>query len=130
MTDHIFEEVDIMSERESGAVDFAAAFALGILFGAGIALLLAPKSGGDFKKGLRKRGERLKKDAGKQFGKAGERIRESGEDWLEDAEERLGELTGEIADAVEEGVKAIRATVSEEFKDIEKKLGRKKGLFR
>ena len=119
-----------MSDRDSGGIDFAAAFTLGILFGAGVALLLAPKSGDSLRKDVKKKGRRFRKDAGKQLGKTGERIRASGEEWLEDAEERLQGLTEEIAAAVEDGIRTIRETASDELKGIEKKLGRKKGLFR
>lgn len=118
-----------MSRHESGAVDVTAAFLLGALFGAGIALLLAPQSGEDLRKDVRKKGKRVRKDAGKQFDKASERIRETSEEWLEEAENRIGDLTHEIADAVEEGVQTIRETVADEIKGLEKKLGKKKGFF-
>lgn len=118
-----------MADREGGAIDFTAAFVLGALFGAGVALFLAPKTGESLRKEARKKGKTLKKDAGKHLGKAGERVREAGEEWLEEAEERLGDLTEEITEAVEEGMKTIRHTVAEELKDLEKKVGRKKGLF-
>jgi gas vesicle protein len=119
-----------MADREGGGIDFAAAFALGALFGAGVALFLAPQSGENLRKEARKKGKGLKKDAEKHLGKAGERVREAGEEWLEEAEERLGGLTEEITEAVEEGMKTIRLTVAEELKDLEKKVGKRKGLFR
>lgn len=118
-----------MSQRDGGAV--TAVFVLGALFGAGVALVLAPKTGPDLRKDVRKRGKRIRKDAGKQFEKATESIRETGNDWREDAEERLGALGEEISAAVEEGVRSIRETAAEELKGIEKRLNRRKrGLFR
>lgn len=117
-----------MSDRDTPTIDFTVAFALGALFGAGAALLLSPEP--DLGKVVKKKSRRIRKDAGKHLGKAGERIRESGEEWLGDAEHRIGELTEEISEAVEEGVKTIREAATDELKGLEKKLGRKKGLFR
>jgi gas vesicle protein len=113
-----------MSQRESGTVDFSAAFLLGALFGAGVALLLAPKAGKDLRKDVSKRGQRIRKDAGKQFEKTAESLRESGTDWMEDTENRLGDLR-------EEGVRSIREAAAEELQGIQKRLDRRKrGLFR
>lgn len=114
-----------MSDRDAGAVDFAAAFALGALFGAGIALFLAPDSGEKTRKKMKKKGERLRKDADRAIGDA----REVGEEWLDEAEERMVDLTAEMTRAVEQGVATIRGAVSQELDKIEKKLGRKRGLF-
>ncbi|HUP01743.1 MAG TPA: YtxH domain-containing protein [Gemmatimonadota bacterium] len=119
-----------MGDTDSSGIDFAAAFTLGVLFGAGVALLLAPQKGDELRKGFAKKGRRLQKDAGQQLGKAGERIRETGGEWLEDAEGRLHDLTDEIGQAVEEGIRTIREAAADEIKELEKKLGRKKGLFR
>lgn len=102
-----------MSHRNMGSFDFTAAFLLGALFGAGVALVLAPKAGDDLRKELRKdvrkRGKRFKKDAG----------------------DRFADLRTEIAAAVEDGVRSIRETAAEEMKGIEKRIHRRKrGLFR
>ena len=124
-----------MSQREHGSFDFVAAFFLGALFGAGLALFLAPKTGDDLRKDVRKRGKRMRKDAGKQFGKQFERaagsLRETGDAWREDAEDRIADLRTEISAAVEDGVRSIRETAAEELKGIEKRIhNRKRGLFR
>ncbi|MGH7543514.1 MAG: YtxH domain-containing protein [Gemmatimonadota bacterium] len=124
-----------MSQRDLGSFDFTAAFLLGALFGAGIALFLAPKAGDDLRKDLRKdvrkRSKRFKKDAGKQFEKAADSMRETGGAWREDAEVRIADLRTEIASAVEDGVRSIRETAAEELKGIEKRIhNRKRGLFR
>lgn len=124
-----------MSQRNTGSFDFMAAFFLGALFGAGIALFLAPKAGEDFRKDLRKdarkTSKRFRKEAGRQFGKAAESLRETGSDWRVEAEDRLGELREEISAAVEDGVRSIRETAAEELKGIEKRIhNRKRGLFR
>ena len=124
-----------MSHRNMGSFDFTAAFLLGALFGAGVALFLAPKAGDDLRKELRKdvrkRGKRLKKDAGRQFEKAAGSVREAGGAWREDAGDRFADLRTEIAAAVEDGVRSIRETAAEEMKGIEKRIHhRKRGLFR
>ena len=115
-----------MADRDTGLVDVTVAFALGALFGAGLAILMAPDKGEKTRKRLSKRSRKLKKEAGKRLDEA----RETGEDWLEDAEGTLSEVSEEIADAVQAGVKTIRETVSDEVGRIEKALGKKKkGLF-
>ena len=124
-----------MSHRNMGSFDFTAAFLLGALFGAGVALVLAPKAGDDLRKELRtdvrKRGKRLKKDAGRQFERAAGSVREAGGVWREDAGDRFADLRTEIAAAVEDGVRSIRETAAEEMKGIEKRIHRRKrGLFR
>jgi gas vesicle protein len=122
-----------MRHRDMGSFDFTAAFLLGALFGAGVALFMAPKAGDDLRKDLRKdvrkRGKRLRKDAGKQFEKAAESVREAGGAWREDAGDRIADLRTEIAAAVEDGVRSIRETAAEEMKGIEKRI-HKRGLFR
>lgn len=122
-----------MSDRDSNPFDFVAAFTLGALFGAGLALLAAPRTGESLRKDLRKdlgkRGKRFRKDARKELGRTGERIKETGGEWFEGAEGRFSDLSAEIADAVESGLQTIRKTVAAELKDIEKRMGRKKGLF-
>ena len=110
-----------MGDRDTGAVDITAAFALGFLLGAGLALLFAPESGEKTRKTLEKKSRKWRKEAGKRL--------DESEEWLGDAEERAQDWSRTIAEAVESGVEAIRETVSEEIKGLEKKLGGKKGLF-
>lgn len=112
--------------RDTGSVDFAVAFALGVLVGAGLAVLFAPDSGDKTRKRLGKRSRRWKKEAGKQLDAA----RGTSEAWLDEAEDVVEEWTSDIARAVEDGVRTIRDAAAEEMKGLDKKLGRKKGLFR
>ncbi len=118
-----------MSDRDTGLMDFCVAFALGALAGASLALVMAPERGDKTRKKLEKKSRKLRKKAGKRLDEAGDRVREIGEDWYDEAEDFAADLSKQIADVVEEGVRAIRDTVGEEIKDFEKKLGRKKGLF-
>jgi gas vesicle protein len=120
-----------MAAQDSGLADFVMAFSLGALFGAGLALILAPQSGEKTRKELEKKSKKWKKQAGKKFDSASETLKETGGEWLEDAEEIVEDWTSEIAEAVEDGIKAIRSTVEDEIGKVEKKLGKKKkGLFR
>jgi len=120
-----------MAAQDSGLADFVMAFSLGALFGAGLALILAPQSGEKTRKELEKKSRKWKKQAGKKIDSASETLKETGGEWLEDAEEIVEDWSSEIAEAVEDGIKAIRSTVEDEIGKVEKKLGKKKkGLFR
>src|SRR5688572_19163846 len=119
---------DTMAARDAGLADFMIAFSLGALFGAGMALFVAPKSGEDTRKELGKKSKKWKKQAGKRLEEASETLKETGGDWLEDAEGIVGDWSSGIAEVVEEGIQSIRSAVQDE---IEKRLGKKKkGLFR
>jgi gas vesicle protein len=120
-----------MAARDSGMIDFMMAFSLGALFGAGLALFLAPQSGEKTRKELGKKSKRWKKQAGKKIEDAGESLRETGGEWLEEAEGLADDWSSEIADAVEDGLRSIRSAVEDEIGKVEKSLGKKKkGLFR
>jgi gas vesicle protein len=119
-----------MADRDSSLMDFMIAFSLGALFGAGLALFLAPQSGDKTRKELGKRSKKWKKQAGKKVEHAGESLRETGGEWLEEAEELVDDWSSEISDAVEVGIKSIRSAVEDEIGKVEKRLGKKKGLFR
>ena len=110
-----------MEDGSGGLADFMIAFSLGALFGAGMALFLAPQSGEKTRKDLGKKSKKWKQAEG---------LRESGGDWFEDAGEHVEDWSSEIADAVEDGLQSIRSVVEQEIGKVEKKLGKKKGLFR
>lgn len=111
-----------MDDRDGGLADFMIAFSLGALFGAGMALFLAPQSGEKTRKEMGKKSKRWRKQA--------EDLRESGGEWLGDAGERVDDWSSEIADVIEDGLKSIRSAVEQEISKVEKKFGKKKGLFR
>jgi gas vesicle protein len=120
-----------MAAQDSGLADFIMAFSLGALFGAGLALFLAPQSGEKTRKELGKKSKKWKKQAGKKIDSASETLKETGGEWLEDAEEIVEDWSSEIAEAVEDGINTIRSAVEDEIGKVEKKLGKKKkGLFR
>jgi len=121
-----------MTDRDTGMVDFMMAFTLGALFGAGLALFLAPQSGDKTRKELGKKSKKWKKQAGKRIEKAGGELRETGGEWLEEAEGLVDDWSSEIAEVVEDGLKTIRSAVEEEIEKAGKTLSKrkKKGLFR
>jgi gas vesicle protein len=121
-----------MAAQDSGITDFMMAFSLGALFGAGLALFLAPQAGDKTRKELGKKSKKWKKQAGKKLEGAGETLRETGGEWLEEAEELVDDWSSEITEAVESGIQSIRSAVEDEIGKVEKRLGKrkKKGLFR
>ena len=123
---------DTMAARDAGLADFMIAFSLGALFGAGMALFVAPQSGEDTRKELGKKSKKWRKQAGKKLEEASETLKETGGDLLEDAEGLVDDWSSGIADVVEEGIQSIRSAVQDEIEKVEKRIGKKtkKGLFR
>lgn len=110
----------IVIERDSGGG--LGSFVLGALVGAGVALLLAPKSGAETQ-------EELKEQARKLRGVAEERVREA----QRQLEERLEEVRDGVQtrfDGVKEAVDAGRSAASEARTDLEEKLLRSKAAYR
>jgi gas vesicle protein len=114
------ETPTIVIERDSGGG--VGAFLLGALVGAGIALLLAPKSGVETQ-------EDIKRQARKLRSAAEERVREA----QRQIEERLGEVREGVQtrlDNVKEAVTAGRSAASDARTDLEKRLQRSKAAYR
>jgi gas vesicle protein len=110
----------IVIERDGGGG--IGTFILGALVGAGIALLLAPKSGTETQ-------EDLKRQARKLRSAAEERVREA----QRQIEERLGEVREGVQtrmDNVKEAVTAGRSAASDARTDLEKRLQRSKAAYR
>jgi gas vesicle protein len=110
----------IVIERDSGGG--VGAFVLGVLVGAGVALLFAPKSGVETQ-------EDLKRQARKLRSAAEERVREA----QRQIEERLGEVRDGVQtriDNVKEAVSAGRSAATDARTDLEKRLQRSKAAYR
>ena len=110
----------IVIERDSGSG--VGAFVLGALVGAGIALLLAPKSGAETQ-------EDLKRQARKLRNAAEERVREA----QRQLEERLGDVRDGVQtrlDNVKDAVREGRSAASDARTDLEKRLQRSKAAYR
>jgi gas vesicle protein len=110
----------IVIERDGGGG--IGTFILGALVGAGIALLLAPKSGAETQ-------EDIKRQARKLRSAAEERVRDA----QRQIEERLGEVREGVQtrlDGVKEAVSAGRSAASDARTDLEKRLQRSKAAYR
>jgi gas vesicle protein len=110
----------IVIERDNGGG--VGAFIIGALVGAGIALLLAPKSGVETQ-------EDLKRQARKLRSAAEDRVREA----QRQIEERLGEVRDGVQtriDNVKEAVTAGRSAATDARTDLEKRLQRSKAAYR
>jgi gas vesicle protein len=110
----------IVIERDSGGG--VGSFILGALVGAGIALLLAPKTGAETQ-------EDLKRQARKLRSAAEERVREA----QRQLEERLGEVREGVNTRIEnvkEAVSAGRSAATDARSDLEKRLQRSKAAYR
>lgn len=110
----------IVIERDGGSG--VGAFLLGALVGAGIALLLAPKSGAETQ-------EDLKRQARKLRTAAEERVREA----QRQLEERLGDVREGVQsrlDGVKDAVSAGRSAASDARTDLEQRLQRSKAAYR
>jgi len=110
----------IVIERDGGSG--VGAFLIGALVGAGIALLLAPKSGAETQ-------EDLKRQARKLRTAAEERVREA----QRQIEERLGDVREGVQsrlDGVKDAVSAGRSAATEARSDLEQRLQRSKAAYR
>lgn len=110
----------IVIQRDSGGG--AGSFILGALIGAGLALLLAPKSGAETQ-------EDLKEQARKLRVVAEERVREA----QRQLEERLEEARDGVASRYEEVLEAVssgRTAAVDARSDLEDKLHRSKAAYR
>lgn len=88
------ERAVVVVERTSGV----GSFLLGILIGAGAALLLAPQSGEETRRTIRERGERLR-----------QRVGDTAEEWQEKVEEGYEHAKQRF----EEGYETVRRSVAE-----------------
>lgn len=110
----------IVIERDGGSG--VGAFLLGAIVGAGIALLLAPKSGAETQ-------EDLKRQARKLRTAAEERVREA----QRQLEQRLGDVREGVQsrlDGVKDAVSAGRSAATEARSDLEQRLQRSKAAYR
>jgi gas vesicle protein len=119
MRDHDEAPVIVIERDTGGGVG---SFVLGALVGAGVALLLAPKSGAETQ-------EELKEQARKLRSAAEERVREAQrqlEERLEGVRDGVQTRFEEVKDAVDTG----REAASDARSDLEHKLQRSKAAYR
>jgi gas vesicle protein len=94
------EPVVIVQERTSDV----GSFLFGIAIGAGVALLLAPRSGAEVRKDIGRRVQKAKGDVADTFADAREKVEER----LERARALVEKRRRQVADAVEAGRTAAR----------------------
>jgi gas vesicle protein len=110
----------IVVERDSGAG--IGAFVLGALLGAGVALLLAPRSGEETQRELREGAARLKEAA-----------EDRARDVQAQLEERLEEARGEVMGRVEQvrtAVESGREAAREAREELEGRIERSKSAYK
>jgi gas vesicle protein len=107
---------------DGGGQSGVGTFLLGALLGAGIALLLAPKSGAETQADLKARARQLRDDAEVRIRAAQAQI----EDRLQDARDDLMDRVDQIKEAVESG----RSSAQEARAELEDKLSRSKAAYR
>jgi gas vesicle protein len=110
----------IVIERDSGGG--IGSFILGALVGAGIALLLAPKSGAETQEDLREHARKLRTTAEEKVRVAQKQLEERLDGVREGVQSRF--------DGVKEAVSAGRSAAADARGDLEKKLQRSKAAYR
>jgi len=108
-----YEELPyIVVERRSGGFG---AFLWGALVGAGVALLLAPKSGKEMRRDLRENAERLRKSAESAL----REVQESVAATVEDLRDQVSDRVASARQAVEAGREAARRARAELERRVE-----------
>lgn len=107
---------------ERGGSGSAGAFVIGALLGAGVALLLAPRSGEETQQELKERALKLRDSAEAKLKQAQAQVEER----LEQARDEVMEKVESIREAVESG----KATAHEARVELEEKLERSKAAYR
>lgn len=110
----------IVIERDGGGG--LGSFVLGALIGAGVALLLAPKSGEETQEELKERARKLRVVAEERVRDAQRQLEER----LEEAREGVQSRYDDVLDAVSQG----RRAASEARDDLSDKLQRSKSAYR
>ncbi len=96
----------IIVERDGGAGSVGS-FLLGAILGAGVALLMAPRSGAETQEEIRQGAKRLKAAAEERM----RELQEDLEDRLEQAREEMREALDAVRDRVEAGRDSVREAV-------------------
>jgi gas vesicle protein len=109
----------VVVERDSGGVG---SFLLGAILGAGVALLLAPRTGEETQRDLKERAARLREAAEG-------RVR----DVQRQVEERIGQARGEVlqrVDSIREAVDSGREAAQQARVELEGHIERSKAAYR
>jgi gas vesicle protein len=124
------EQPYVVIEHRSGGVG---GFLIGAAVGAGIALLMAPRSGVETRRGIRRSAERVR-DAAQR---AAQDVTDNVVDTFQDARRRVEEQIDTAREAIElrtrqvtSAVEAGRAAAQEARLDLERRLAQTKAAYR
>lgn len=131
MSDWDYEDAEpyVVIEKSSGGVG---TFLLGIAIGAGLALLLAPRSGEETRRGLTRSARRVKRAAEDAVTAASERVGETFENARQRVEEKLDQARASIdvkRDQVHRAVQAGRDAAQQAREDLERRLAETKAAY-
>lgn len=130
--DEDFDEEDgpyVVIERSGGGIG---TFLLGAAIGAGLALLLAPKSGAETRADIRRRARRVSDAASRVAGDVSEKVTDTFHDARRRVEEQIDSAREAIAakrDQVRDAMDAGRAAADEARLDLETRLAETKAAY-
>jgi gas vesicle protein len=119
MSDSEIPPVVIVERKDSSSLG---AFLFGAALGAGIALLLAPRSGEETQREIRERARKLKDSAEERLRRAQAQV----EDALDEVREELRDRVDTVKDAVEAG----KASARDARTELEARIERSKAAVR
>lgn len=131
MRDYDFDDDEpyVVIEKRSGGFG---SFLLGLAIGAGVALLMAPRSGVETRRRLRQRARRMRNAAEDAVGDVRDRVSETFETARQRVEERIDAARGAIEmkkEQVERAVRAGREAADQAREELELRLAETKAAY-
>ena len=123
------DEPFVVIEKKSGGLG---TFLLGIAVGAGIALLFAPQSGEETRRGLARSARRARRAASDAVGDVGEVVSETFESARQQVEAKIDRARESIEmqrEQVQRAVHAGRAAAAQARADLERRLAETKAAY-
>jgi gas vesicle protein len=127
--DYEDDEPYVVIEKNSGGIG---TFVLGIAIGAGLALLLAPKSGEETRRELTRSARRVRQAAEDAVSTASDKVGETFENARQRVEEKLDEARASIGvkrEQVHRAVQAGREAAQQAREDLERRLAETKAAY-
>ena len=131
MRDYDFDDDDayVVIERHSSGMS---SFMIGLAVGAGLALLLAPRSGEETRRRLSQSAKRMQRAAQDAVGEVTEKVGETFETAKQRVEEKIEEARGAIdvkREQVHRAVLAGREAAQQAREDLERRLAETKAAY-
>jgi gas vesicle protein len=131
MRDYEFDDDEpyVVIEKRSGGIG---SFLLGLAVGAGIALLLAPQSGAETRRGLTRTARKVRRAAEGAVGDVTDRVSETFENARQRVEDKLDQARTAIEikrEQVERAVVAGREAAEQARADLERRLAETKAAY-